>query len=263
MNILVGCDPELFVKKNGTFVSAHGLIPGDKLNPMKVPNGAVQVDGMALEFNIDPASSEEQFLFNVKDVLNTMKNMVPDMEVVASPVAHFDKKYFDTQPAESKVLGCDPDYDAWQMRTNEKPDCNIPMRTASGHVHIGWTENQIIEDHGHFVTCAEVVRELDYYLGLASLQFDEDQERRSMYGKGGCFRPKSYGVEYRTLSNAWLASDDLIKWVFRTTETCIKNFFSGKRLQDKYGDISEIINTNNKEEAMKIIQAENLEVCYA
>jgi len=53
--ILVGCDPEYFVKKNGIFQSAHGLIMGDKKNPQKVRNGAVQVDGMAVEFNIDPA----------------------------------------------------------------------------------------------------------------------------------------------------------------------------------------------------------------
>lgn len=263
MQILVGCDPELFVKKNGTFVSAHGLIPGDKRNPMKVPNGAVQVDGMALEFNIDPAASEDEFLFNVNDVLNTMKGMVPDLEVVASPVAHFDEAYFKDQPEAAKELGCDPDYDAWAMQANEKPDCLIPMRTASGHVHIGWTNNQSTDDADHFMTCAEVVRELDFYLGLASLQYDNDVERRSMYGKAGCFRPKPYGVEYRTLSNAWLSSDNLIKWVFRTTEKCLQNFFSGKRLQDKYNNVAEIINNNNKEAALAIINAEGLEVCHA
>ena len=55
--ILVGCDPEVFVKQNGVFKSAFGLIKGDKKNPQKIRNGAVQVDGMALEFNIDPAAS--------------------------------------------------------------------------------------------------------------------------------------------------------------------------------------------------------------
>ena len=54
-NILIGCDPEVFVKQNGVFRSAHGLIRGDKKNPQKIRSGAVQVDGMALEFNIDPA----------------------------------------------------------------------------------------------------------------------------------------------------------------------------------------------------------------
>ena len=55
--ILVGCDPEVFVAKGGKFISAHGMIPGTKKAPHKVERGAVQVDGMALEFNIDPAAS--------------------------------------------------------------------------------------------------------------------------------------------------------------------------------------------------------------
>ena len=68
MEILVGCDPEVFVKKNNQFVSAHGLIRGDKKNPFPVKDGAVQVDGMALEFNINPAHSENEFVFSVQSV---------------------------------------------------------------------------------------------------------------------------------------------------------------------------------------------------
>jgi len=62
MKILVGCDPELFVKKDGVLVSAHGLVQGSKEHPFRVSKGAVQVDGMALEFNIDPAEDENLIL---------------------------------------------------------------------------------------------------------------------------------------------------------------------------------------------------------
>lgn len=55
----IGADPEVFVGREGQFFSAHGLVPGNKRRPHKVDRGAVQVDGMALEFNIDPASSYE------------------------------------------------------------------------------------------------------------------------------------------------------------------------------------------------------------
>ena len=70
--ILIGCDPEVFVKKDGLFKSAHGLIKGDKKNPFKIRSGAVQVDGMALEFNIDPAHNEDEFVFLVNDVFDQM-----------------------------------------------------------------------------------------------------------------------------------------------------------------------------------------------
>ena len=263
MEILVGCDPEVFVKQGGVFKSAFGLIQGDKANPQKVNRGAVQVDGMALEFNIDPAHSEDEFCLNVQDVFNTMKLMVPDYEVVAVPVAHFDPDYIKNQPAAALELGCDPDFNAWINAVNNKPNGNRPMRTASGHVHIGWTKGVDTSDFNHIEMCNAVIRQMDFFLGLPSLSYDDDQERREMYGKAGCCRYKPYGTEYRTLSNAWLKSEALMRWVYRNTLAGMNELIKGNVLADKYGDIQELINTGNKKEAMKIIKQEKIEVCYA
>jgi hypothetical protein len=103
---------------------------------------------------------------------------------------------------------------------------------------------------------------MDFYLGLPSLAYDSDQERREMYGKAGCCRYKPYGTEYRTLSNAWLKSEALMRWVYRNTVKGMNELMAGNNLADKYGDIQEIINTGDKKAANKIIQAENIEVCY-
>lgn len=262
MKILVGCDPEVFVKQGGLFKSAYGLIKGDKKNPQKVNRGAVQVDGMALEFNIDPAHTEDEFCINVQDVFNTMKQMVPDYEVVAVPVAHFDPDYIKNQPMEALELGCDPDYNAWNSTINTKPNGNRPMRTASGHIHIGWTDNAVVDDPEHINSCNSVIRQMDFYLGLPSLMYDDDQQRREMYGKSGCCRYKPYGTEYRTLSNAWLKSENLMRFVYRNTIRGMESLINGTVLADKYGDIQEIINSGDKVEAMKIIEAENIGVCY-
>jgi len=262
MEILVGCDPEVFVKQNGVFKSAFGLIQGDKANPQKVNRGAVQVDGMALEFNIDPAHSEDEFCINVQDVFNTMKLMVPDYEVVAVPVAHFDPAYIKSQPAAALELGCDPDFNGWNGLVNTKPNGERPMRTASGHVHIGWTKGMDINDPMHIAQCNAAIRQMDFYLGLPSLSYDDDQERREMYGKAGCCRYKPYGTEYRTLSNAWLKSESLMRWVYRNTVKGMNELIAGNNLSEKYGDIQDIINNGDKKAAKKIIQAENIEVCY-
>lgn len=258
MEIKIGCDPEVFVRKDGTFKSAHGLILGDKKNPLPVRSGAVQVDGMALEFNIDPASTEDAFAYNVQDVFNQLKLMVPSYEIVTVPVAHFDEQYMKEQPAEALELGCDPDFNAWEGGMPfKKPNAMRPMRTASGHVHIGWTD-----DGAELNDAIEATKQMDFFLGLASLVYDKDVERREMYGKGGCFRPKKYGVEYRTLSNAWLRSEKLMRWVFRNAKKGMTELMNGNSLADKYGDVSEIINTSNQREAMKILKAEKIEVCY-
>lgn len=259
MNVLVGCDPEVFVMQKGKFLSAYNLIKGDKKNPLPVKRGAVQVDGMALEFNIDPASSEDEFLINVQEVFTTLKSMVPDYDVVAVPVATFDPAYMKTQPEKALELGCDPDYDAWSLNANDKPDGDRPFRTASGHVHIGWTDPIEMTDE-HFMKCASVTKQMDFFLGLPSLKYDKDKVRRTMYGNRGCFRPKPYGVEYRTLSNAWLNSETTIRWVYNAVQSGMKRLFSGDYLPNKYGDIQDIIKNSDWESAQKIIMAEKIEV---
>lgn len=254
--VLVGADPELFVKKDGVYVSGHGLIPGDKVHPHKVEAGAVQVDGMALEFNIDPADSEDRFITNLDTVVGILKSMVPDYEVVADPVAHFTKEYMATQPEKALELGCDPDYNGWTREENVKPDVDLPFRTGAGHVHIGVTEGAATDDADYFGVCADAVKEMDVFLGLPSLFFDADVQRREMYGKAGAFRPKSYGFEYRTLSNKWLSHHNLMRWVYQASQACMLSFFGGERLADKYSksvDLQEIINKSDKREAKKII----------
>lgn len=261
--ILVGADPEFFVKRNGVFISAHGLVKGDKKNPLKVDKGAVQVDGMALEFNIDPASDESEFHLNIKTVMGILSQMVPDLEHALVPVADFGKEYIDAQPAEAKELGCDPDFNAWTSTINEKPDMELPFRTASGHVHIGWGNGFNPEEANHMNMCEMATKQMDFYLGLPSLMYDPDVRRRDMYGKAGTYRPKSYGVEYRTLSNAWLKSETLIKWVFRNVQAGMHELMNGRRLWEQYGDIQEIINKSDVDEANAIIKDAGIELCHA
>lgn len=252
---LIGADPEVFVKQQGVYRSAHNLVPGTKLNPHPVRNGAVQVDGMALEFNIDPSDSEDAWVFNLTSVIAQLREMVPDYEVVADPVATFDPEYLLSQPREALELGCDPDFNAWTGDVNTKPEAVRPIRTGAGHVHIGWTEGENSPEH--FALCQRIIKQLDFYLGLPSMFYDNDVERRELYGKAGAFRPKSYGCEYRVLSNRWLASESLMRWVFSNTVKCLASIPEGD-LSDKYGDIQDIINSSDKEAAMQIIKAEGI-----
>lgn len=237
LEILVGADPEVFMRKNGAFYSAHGAVPGDKKNPYKVKCGAVQVDGMALEFNIDPAKNEKEFVTNLKTVMNTLQGMVPDYELVAVPVANFDKAHMKAQPLEALELGCEPDFNAWEGgAVNPRPNGDVDFRTGAGHVHIGWGRDFDINDPEHLEACQMVVKQLDYYLGLGSLVYDtEGAERRVMYGAAGAFRPKPYGVEYRVLSNAWLKSEELMSWVYRMTKKGIDDLFANKKAYMDYG----------------------------
>lgn len=257
--ILVGADPEVFVRQNGSFVSAYGLITGDKENPQKVNRGAVQVDGMALEFNIDPAKDTDEFVLNITTVFDQLRLMVPNHEIAVVPVADFSLEYLAQQPEEARALGCNPDFDAYTGMVNKKPQAERPMRTAAGHVHIGWGEGMA----GHDEQCRTATIQMDFFLGLPSLFYDDDERRRSMYGAAGCYREKSYGVEYRTLSNAWLLNKERMAWVHRATVKGMQELMSGNYLFEKFGNIANIINTSDKKAAAEIIREANLEVCNA
>lgn len=249
----IGADPEFFVAKKGVPVSAFGLVKGTKKAPLKVDYGAVQVDGMALEINIDPAKGEEGFIRNLDKVLSTVMGMVPEYEMYDKPVAHFGKDYIAAQPEEAKELGCDPDYNAYTKAPNPRPAAETPFRTAAGHVHIGWTKDVDPFDKGHFEACCMLAKSLDLTLGLSSLVWDDDAERRKLYGKAGCFRPKSYGMEYRTLSNAWLNPKypHLRKAVYHNTIKGIESLFNNEKFfETKVSGLSaqEIIDTNNRDQ---------------
>jgi hypothetical protein len=227
-----GADPELFVKKNGRLVSAYNLIKGDKKDPMKVPDGAVQVDGMALEFNIDPAADFKAFDKNLSSVMASLQSLVPDYEFFVQPVAQFGSAYIESQPKIAKELGCDPDFNAYTGTANPRPKGEMPFRTASGHIHIGWTKDVDPNDPTHFKACQALVKNLDVYLGIPSLVWDEQLApggasdiRRELYGAAGAFRPKPYGVEYRVLSNTWITDRVLRKTVFENTILAIKKTF--------------------------------------
>lgn len=220
--ITVGCDPELFVfdKTKETYISAHNYFPGTKHDPHVVGLGAIQVDGTAFEFNIQPAKSLKEFCRNIDITMkigsNMLKKVNPNLRLEAVPTVVYPQDYFDSLPDETKMLGCDPDFDAYTMLPNTKPITNKPMRTGSGHVHIGWTAAEDISDPAHLFDCQMAVKQMDICLYMTSLLWDDDKQRRELYGNVGAFRPKHYGVEYRVLSNAWLNHPSLIEFVYKS-----------------------------------------------
>jgi len=246
----IGCDPELFLKKGDDFVCAWGLIPGDKKNPHPVEGGSVQVDGFAVEFNTPPVKNEEEFVMSVNKLIQELYKLCPGYSIEATPVAEFSMEYIKSQPEEARELGCDPDYNAWEDgQIFPKPNGEVPFRTGAGHFHIGWTENETPEDPDHFARCIQLTKQLDFFLGLPSVILDKDKKRREMYGKAGCFRPKPYGVEYRTLSNFWVDNEKVQRLLFKNIHKAIELLMEGEHLYLKE-DIQDVINNSDEEKAL-------------
>lgn len=271
--IHIGADPEVFVKdlRTRNFVSAHPYVKGTKHNPEPWKGGAIQVDGVALEFNIPPAKNAKEFTSSIVDSMHYLQGILTGwdekLKLVTTPTAFFDEKYFDNLPEEVKALGCEPDYNAYTLDVNPKPETTLPFRTGSGHVHVGWLQGDSMVretlSEAHMNVCAGIVKQLDIALLVPSLIFDRDIQRRTLYGAPGAFRPKRYGLEYRVLSNRWLRNATLATWVYNTTLRATRDYFRGNIYYDQVNlnelrNIFANLNTRNVDRlARKFVEHSN------
>lgn len=206
----IGADPEIFLKAGGKPISAHDLIKGTKKEPHPVDGGAIQVDGLATEFNVEPVSFSDTVAFNdgivkvMKQLHAAVKESNPSASFMKETSVEFDPEYMASLPDDVLVLGCDPDWNAYTCEKNPTPDGSVNFRATGGHIHLGWTKYMPVDDPEYIEICADIVKVLDLYIGLPCRILDPDDRRRTMYGKAGSFRPKPYGLEYRTPSSIWI-----------------------------------------------------------
>lgn len=227
----IGTDPEVFlVNTDGNFVSSIGKVGGTKLEPRAIDDIiSVQEDNVLLEYNIQAVNSRNDFVSSVMHGLDVCRDLVKhmDLDIQIVPSAFLPSSEIDSDPIAS-MFGCQPDYSCWTNgEPNQKPSLealvdhfNDPkfyyFRTAGGHVHFGYHENSRKFGYPE-VSPVEMCKWMDLTLGMWSITQDQDRMRRNLYGKAGCFRPKKYGLEYRTLSNFWLNSEELIQTVYDLT----------------------------------------------
>lgn len=251
MNVLIGSDPELFVGANGKVLTAIGKVGGTKDDPRPVPLGALQEDNVLLEFNTDPAATMEAFKQNVKAVLEEGRKVLAEhgLDVIRGLSSHiYDEETLMTGGDQAWVFGCEPDYNGWTRQVNVMPrDVDPFLRTAGGHIHVGFGHLEKVSKS----KSRDVIKMCDILLGLQSVLLDPDERRKQLYGKAGAMRFKSYGAEYRTLSNFWLFSDELIEWAYKGGVASYERVDELPAMEDFIGadKIQHIINTGNKFEA--------------
>lgn len=240
-NVMRGADPELFLLDgNGNFYSSIGVIGGSKTHPRDIGGGySVQEDNVAVEFNIPPAITKEEFVNSISHAVDFITKEMAEKELAISivPIAHFSREQL--KHPKAREMGCEPDFNAWTMEVNPRPEAPKTLRSAGGHLHISW-------DNPDMETASRVIKAHDLFCGVPSLLFDNDKERRAIYGKAGACRFKDYGVEYRTLSNFWIKSKELTEWLFNQSEKAIQFLNDGKRIDvDDFDKIISCINESN------------------
>ena len=251
-NITIGSDPEVFVESNGEIVSGIDMIPGSKQEPSPISNDGhfIQTDNIAFEFNIPPCNTEDEFVENitfVKDYLETI--------ALANGCTLSEKSSGEIDPVhlahpQALEFGCEPDLNPYTGEVNERPSADTNLRCVGGHIHIGYPEPTQEKSE-------KIIKAFDIFVTLPALLIDKDERRRELYGKAGAFRFKDpWGVEARALSNFWIHSPELMKWVYNQTIKAVNCVLDGEidPLIEKYSkSVVEAINTNNKKLAEVLI----------
>ena len=248
----LGTDPEVFLQDiAGNPISAIGYINADKWNPMQIPDMpegyTLQEDNVSLEYGVPPSASADEFVQHITAVMEKSKEYLPNLSFSKLSCIVFPEEQMNHPSAH--IFGCEPDFNAWTKEVNKKPEPPHPfMRSAGGHIHVETTKDPMA-----------VIRAMDLFLGVPSTLMDDGILRKQLYGKAGAFRAKSYGVEYRTLSNFWIFKNELIRWVWANTQRALDSVDAIDVVKEE-ARILRSINDNDKETALALVKEYNLEV---
>lgn len=258
-NPTIGTDFELFLldTEAGEVISAEGYIKGSKEEPFVFdPENkyfSTTLDNVLAEATIPPVTNAADFYRFIQKSVEFLKTQIPrNVSLMAFPAARLNEKWLQTEHA--KTFGCMPDFCVWTRSMNPMPCAeDSTLRSAGGHIHIGY-------DNPRMEINEQIIKAMDLFIGVPSMIQEPDNERKLLYGKAGCFRPKNYGVEYRTVSNYYLGSKELTEWVFNNTMAAVDlvNLGGIEGVEPDYGYWQECIvnaiNQNDKKLAEKIIQ---------
>jgi len=182
----IGADPEVFLALDDEIISAEGIVGGTKADPREIePGFCVQEHNVLLEYNIPACNSRKAFVSAIHHGLDLAAKAIDskyEIKIIASHV--MDDKWLQSEQA--KEFGCSPDFDCYIEDENPRPNSQTNLRTAGGHVHIGFEDVSIDN-------ALRLVKLCDLFLGVPSILMDSDNQRRSLYGKAGAFRFREYG----------------------------------------------------------------------
>ena len=264
--VTFGTDFEVFIRELTTnrFVPARYVTTGTKTSYEKIEGGSIHADGLAVELGIDPKQTPVGFTNAVQKVLAELRRRCDEngWYISQESTIQFTPEEWATFSEDEIEVGCNPDFSIYLNKAgkpfsalkkeiresalihvpNPNPNSKLgTIRTVGGHLHIGWTNGVPATDALHTVTCKGVVRNLDLVFSTKTEHSPYGQDaigcvdRVAFYGGFGCYRPKSYGVEYRAPDSRWLLDPLKCRAVMNAVQRVLSNAARDKTLLKFYG----------------------------
>ena len=211
--VTVGSDPEFCLTKDGIFCSAIGVVKGDKHKPYKVGKNNYYYDNVMAECTVVPAETKADVIENFRNSFRRYAAMVKPHMLTIRASAEYPKS--ELKHKDALAIGCEPEFCAYTVQQIAPPEAKFikgTLRSAGGQLHIG---SPFIA--GDPIRCIATIRMCDLFIGTMSIFLDKDptsKKRKELYGKAGRFRAPEHGAEYRSLGNFWIASPDLVGFMF-------------------------------------------------
>lgn len=257
----IGADPEIFIEdENGNPIPAFMFLKSIK-NPNKTdpPSGNRQNlywDGFAAEFTVEPntclAYVVDSIRLGLKKTLELAKVYNPKAKLSIKNVIELTPETLQNTDKEFLEFGCKPSFNVYDIKPVSLDWKVIPYRSTGGHMHFGNGKNDSN-------TTIRMVKALDTLLGVCCVSMFEnfdDPVRREYYGQAGEYRLPPHGLEYRTLSNAWIYHPaisnlvwDLGRMALQVGKQNLLNYFSFKEQE-----VIDIIQSCDVKAARKIMK---------
>jgi hypothetical protein len=250
-----GSDPEIFVvDEQGEIIPAWTFLPDKKANSPTDEYGKVFWDGFQAEFTTRSTAClswvVDSMHYGLKTVLTKARAVNPNAKLSISNVLPVNEDTLLNGKDEHVTFGCLPSLNAYNKKGIKIENARaIPFRFAGGHIHLGATYKDIIE----------TVKMLDAVVGIFAVGAFANIDtpiRRKFYGLAGEYRRPVHGLEWRTLSNAWLCHPAITMCIFdmaRYAASLGKNNSRRFIIDDSEDRIQKIINECDVVGARKII----------
>ncbi len=253
-----GADPEIFVvNEKDDVIPAWEFLP----EKAKAVGAYYQTekafwDGYQAEYTITAGGCLAYAVDSMQRGLKTVHNAAikynPKAKLTIRNVLPVSEESLASAAEAHVTFGCKPSLNAYGTKatpiTNPR---HIPFRFAGGHIHLG---NTLV--HGNI---EETVKMLDALVGVwavgAFAKIDSPVRRR-FYGLAGEYRKPYHGVEYRTLSNAWLCHPGIAHCVYDMSRYVAALGYSNMRkvlITETEDKIQKIINNCDVKEARKMV----------
>lgn len=236
--VKIATDSELFIK-DGEFILPPSVVTkGTKDSPEPIGGGnTLQQDGASVEFATPVCSSWRELSANITHCIDEIKRRIPQgSEIIHSSVVEVPDFQLEDNP-EWSVSGCSLDYHDGEEREPIEFDSNL--RFAGGHIHLDY--------QGDEVNLSRALDKCLYFPYLRTHLSLSEAKRMEFYGLNSVYRSKSYGIEYRSMPNTWVLSEETIRSVWEQVEMAIElaNQASYGNTHKEFNKIKEVVWKNS------------------